>query len=43
VQAKMRQMVRRALQRYKYPPDAQPEAVEFVLAQAEALASEWAA
>lgn len=41
VRAKLRILVRRALQRWKYPPDKQPEAVELVLKQAESLASSW--
>ncbi|ACS80786.1 type I restriction endonuclease subunit R [Maridesulfovibrio salexigens] len=41
VRAKMRNLVRRILKRYKYPPDAQKEAVEKVLSQAEELADEW--
>jgi len=41
VRAKMRNLVRRILKRYKYPPDAQKQAVEDVLRQAEDLADEW--
>lgn len=41
VRARMRTLVRRALKKYKYPPDRQDEAVEFVLQQAEVLAEEW--
>lgn len=41
VRAKLRVLVRRTLQRYKYPPDKAPEAVELVLKQAEALSSHW--
>lgn len=41
VRAKMRVLVRRALQRYKYPPDKQDEAVDFVIQQAEELADLW--
>ncbi|MGQ0287155.1 type I restriction endonuclease subunit R [Pasteurellaceae bacterium 22721_9_1] len=40
VQAAMRVLVRRALQRYKYPPDQQAAAIENVLKQAEILADE---
>ncbi len=39
VKAKMRILVRRMLMMYKYPPDAQPEAIEYVLEQAEAIAN----
>jgi len=41
VRAKLRILVRRTLQRYKYPPDKAPEAVELVLQQAEVLSSSW--
>ena len=41
VRAKMRNLVRRILKRYKYPPDAQLQAVEDVLKQAETLADVW--
>ena len=41
VRAKLRNLIRRLLRRYKYPPDDAPAAVEMVLKQAEALASEW--
>ncbi|GHB00968.1 type I restriction endonuclease subunit R [Modicisalibacter luteus] len=41
VRAKLRILVRRTLQRYKYPPDKAPEAVEMVLKQAEALSNGW--
>ncbi|MEX1213669.1 type I restriction enzyme endonuclease domain-containing protein [Saccharospirillum sp.] len=34
-------LVRRTLQRYKYPPDQAADAVELVLKQAEALSSGW--
>jgi type I restriction enzyme, R subunit len=43
VRARLRILVRRTLQRYKYPPDKAPEAVELVLKQAEALSSSWLA
>ena len=42
VRAKLRNMVRILLRRYKYPPDKQAEAVELVLKQAEVLTNEWA-
>ena len=38
VKAKMRLLVKRALRAYKYPPDAEDAAVEFVLQQAEEIA-----
>lgn len=41
VRAKMRNMVRILLRKYKYPPDKQQEAIDLVLRQAEALSSEW--
>lgn len=41
VRAKMRNLVRRILKRYKYPPDAQGQAIEDVLKQAETLADDW--
>ena len=37
VRAKMRILVKRALQRYKYPPDKQEEAVSYVIKQAEEI------
>ncbi|OQS56687.1 restriction endonuclease subunit R [Actinobacillus suis] len=40
VRAKMRIEIRRALRLFKYPPDKQVEAVEFVLRQAEVIADE---
>ena len=40
--AKMRVLVKRILKRYGYPPDLQAEAVQTVLAQAEALSAQWA-
>lgn len=42
VRARLRILVRRTLQRYKYPPDQAPEAVELVLKQAEVLSNGWA-
>ncbi len=41
VRARMRNLVRRLLRRWKYPPDAAEDAVRLVLEQAEALADEW--
>ena len=41
VRAKLRIVVRRTLQKYKYPPDEELEAIELVLEQAEALADIW--
>ncbi len=41
VRAKLRILVRRTLQRYKYPPDMAAEAVELVLKQAEVLSNAW--
>lgn len=41
-QAKMRLLVRLLLRRYKYPPDKQDQAVEYVIKQAEMLAGQWA-
>ena len=38
VKARMRLLVKRALRAYKYPPDAEDAAVEFVLQQAEEIA-----
>lgn len=41
VRAKLRILVRRCLQKWKYPPDQEPQAVELVLQQAEQLSSTW--
>ena len=41
VRAKMKILVRRTLQHWKYPPDKATEAVELVLKQAEALSDSW--
>ena len=41
VRARLRILVRRLLQKYKYPPSKAPEAVELVLKQAEALSNGW--
>lgn len=43
VRAKLRNLVRRALRRWKYPPDKADEAVELCLKQAEALSEHWSA
>jgi len=41
VRAKLRILVRRTLQRYKYPPDMAEGAIELVLKQAEVLSNAW--
>lgn len=41
VRAKLRNLVRRALRRWKYPPDGADEAVDLCLQQAEALSQSW--
>jgi len=41
VRARLRILVRRTLQKWKYPPDKQPAAIELVIRQAEALSSQW--
>src|SRR5690606_11468144 len=41
VRAKLRILVRRTLQKWKYPPDKEPEAIELVLKQAEVLSGAW--
>lgn len=41
VRAKLRNLVRRTLRRWKYPPDKQDDAVELVLKQAEVLCAGW--
>ena len=41
VRAKLRNLVRRSLRRWKYPPDKQDAAVELVLKQAEVLCLGW--
>lgn len=43
VRARLRILVRRCLQRWKYPPDQQADAVELVLKQAESLSNAWSA
>ena len=42
VKAKLRASVKRTLRRYGYPPDRQPEAIQQVMAQMEALAPRFA-
>lgn len=41
VRARMRNLVRRLLRRWKYPPDAAEEAIQLVLEQVEVLADGW--
>jgi type I restriction enzyme R subunit len=41
VRARLRNLVRITLRRYKYPPDRQEEAIRLVLEQAERLSGEW--
>lgn len=41
VRAKLRNLVRRALRKWKYPPDKADEAVELCLKQAEVLSQSW--
>jgi type I restriction enzyme R subunit len=41
VRAQLRILVRRCLQKWKYPPDQQADAVELVLKQAQSLSNEW--
>jgi type I restriction enzyme R subunit len=41
VRARLRILVRRTLQKWKYPPDKQGEAVDLVLKQAESLSDAW--
>lgn len=41
VRAKLRNLVRRALRRWKYPPDGADEAIELCLKQAEVLSQSW--
>jgi len=43
VRAKLRNLVRRALKKWKYPPDKAEEAIELCLKQAEALSNSWIA
>lgn len=42
VRARMRNLVRRLLRKWKYPPEKSKEAIELILAQAEVLADSWA-
>jgi type I restriction enzyme, R subunit len=41
VRARLRNLVRITLRRYKYPPDKQEEAIQLVLQQAERLSDSW--
>lgn len=41
VRAKLRNLVRITLRRYKYPPDKQEEAIKLVLDQADRLSDDW--
>jgi type I restriction enzyme R subunit len=41
VRAKMRNIIRIILKRYKYPPDKTQEAMDMVMKQAEVLSDEW--
>ena len=41
VRAKLRNLVRRALRKWRYPPDKADEAIELCLKQAEALSASW--
>ena len=43
VRARIRNMIRRLLKKYKYPPDRQAEAIDLILRQAEKLSCAWAA
>jgi type I restriction enzyme R subunit len=43
IRARLRNLVRITLRRYKYPPDKQEEAIRLVLDQAERLSDEWSA
>ncbi|WP_127471866.1 type I restriction endonuclease subunit R [Thiomicrorhabdus aquaedulcis] len=43
VRAKLRNLVRRALRKWKYPPDKADEAIELCLRQAEVLSQRWSA
>jgi type I restriction enzyme R subunit len=43
VRARMRNIIRVILKRYKYPPDDQADAIELVMKQTEALSEEWSA
>lgn len=41
VRARLRNLVRRLLRRYKYPPDGQRDTIDLVLRQAEAISDTW--
>ncbi len=41
VRAKLKILVRRTLQKWKYPPDRAAEAIELIMKQAEALSNSW--
>jgi len=41
VRAKLRNLVRRALKKWKYPPDGADDAIDLCLQQAEALSNSW--
>ena len=41
VRAQLKILVRRTLQRWKYPPDKAAEAIELVMKQAEMLSNAW--
>ena len=41
VRARLRILVRRTLQRFKYPPDKADEAIDLILKQAEVLSNTW--
>jgi type I restriction enzyme R subunit len=41
VRARLRNLVRITLTRYKYPPDKQDEGIRLVLEQAEWLSDDW--
>ncbi len=43
VRAKLRNLIRRALRKWKYPPDKATEAIELCLKQAEVLSNQWSA
>ena len=43
VRAKLRNLVRRALKKWKYPPDGADDAIDLCLQQAEALSNSWTA
>jgi hypothetical protein len=41
VRAKLRNLVRRALRKWKYPPDKADKAIDLCMKQAEALSESW--